>query len=113
MFLHLQCGGNCLVPASKGAIEQAASNPVPPCHHNEEAPGKKPEPSRAANGPCTQGQFAESKGRISGKVALVEIAAILPSPLALTVGSPCATLLKQENPLILFSSPPRISILRI
>ena len=101
------------MPASKGAIEQPTSNPAPPCHHNEEVPGKKPEPARAANGLCTQGQFAESKARISGEVVFVEIAAILPSSAAPAVGSPCATLLNQENPLIPFSSRPPISILRI
>src|SRR5262249_6002834 len=77
MFLHLQCGGSCLNGASGGPVQTSETSGEPSCHHHEEVPASNNQPSHDVNGPCTRGQFIESKLSNSGKVIL-QITSLLP-----------------------------------
>src|SRR5215831_9219651 len=57
MFLHLQCGGTCLVQVFSGAMHPVTTTTEPPCHQHGKTPGHDQAPSPDKGGPCSQGQI--------------------------------------------------------
>jgi hypothetical protein len=78
LFLHLQCGGSCLLGAFGAEADVPAASSEPPCHHQSESPSKTPAPAHDNNGPCDQSPVTEFKLSAAGQLTL-QFVAILPT----------------------------------
>jgi hypothetical protein len=113
LFLHLQCGGSCLIEAFGGSIHEAATSTQPPCHKQGNPPSSDQQPLHDADSPCNQGQLIESRTHNSGKVVL-EFAGVLPPTLTLMMASDRGLLaMTPGSPSFVLPPPVPISILRI
>src|SRR5262245_59236533 len=79
LLLHLQCGGSCLTESLDHGNFAAPRSEEPPCHQHSQSPTNNPQPSRHAEGTCTQGPLISAKLSF-GKVVL-ESHATLPDTL--------------------------------
>jgi hypothetical protein len=78
LFLHLQCGGSCLLGAFGAKADLPAASSEPTCHHPSESPSKTPAPAHDNNGPCNQSPVTEFKLSAARQVTL-QFVAILPA----------------------------------
>jgi hypothetical protein len=113
MFVHLHCGGSCVIENFGGVMQSAATNPEPSCHHHENVPANNDQPpSHDADNLCSRSQLIDFKVNSFGKVVL-QMVGVLPDEVAPErTDGPSSGLLIPASPQLVLP-PPTISVLRI
>jgi hypothetical protein len=113
MFVHLHCGGSCVIENFGRVMQSAATNAEPSCHHHEDGPANNDQtPSHDADNLCSRSQLIDFKVNSSGKVVL-QMVGFLPDQVSPERDDgPSLRLLIPGGPQLVLP-PPTISVLRI